>query len=105
MSKYIKIEKYFEMFPREISERLKRFKFKKKACELCGSNNLVVLRKCSDAGSNVLINMPVCSCEECGYVQQGLESTSEFYDLFYKSIYAIQQERSAKNKRSNDGQR
>ena len=52
---------------------------------------------CSDAGSNILIDMPVCACEKCGYVQQGIESSEEFYELFYSSVYAIQQERSNKN--------
>lgn len=98
MSNYIKINDYFKMFPGEIAKELEGFKFNPKACELCGNDQLTILRPCSDAGCNTLINMPVCGCEKCGYVQQGLESTSEFYDLFYKSVYAIQQERSSKNK-------
>ena len=42
--------------------------------------------------------MPVCACGRCGYVQQGLKSSERFYELFYSTIYSIQQERSNKNK-------
>lgn len=91
------LSNYFDGFG-EHASLLQSFEFKEQECELCGSSDFTRIREYSDAGSQVYVEMPINACNKCGYVQQALKSSEDFYKLFYNKIYVEQQRRSEKNK-------
>ncbi len=65
----------------------KKYKYKLRACEICGSKKNTVLQKQISMGNNKFVEFPIVTCDVCGFVYQAIKFSKDFYKDFYGRFY------------------
>ena len=87
------LQEYFDLLGCET-----RYVPKLVPCEICGETDFTTVVSHTDAGENILVPVPVASCNSCGFLMQNPRFPDEFYSRYYTEFYPHMRSRSQSNK-------